>query len=187
MPPESLQVPQDQGAVPWAEAGGDCEWVCGPQEGGCASLAQGHCPALESPQPWRASSLSGTELALERWLRATGPQAVSWGSCRLQSQDGDTGGPSGSAAPHSPVRQFSGRVTGSPSSWDYGSRPVPTVVLCVPALPRVAQVQARAWPAQGWTSTPTPSEGKGRSHPTCEPRLGLGAGQGLLVALAFCP
>lgn len=61
------------------------------------------------------------------------------------------------------------------------------MVLCAPALPHVAQVQARAWPAQGWTSTPTPSEGKGRSHPTCEPRLGLGAGQGLLVALAFCP
>ena len=77
------------------------------------------------------------------------------------------------------------RVTGSPSSWDHGSRPVPTVVLCAPALPRVAQVQARAWPAQGWTSTPTPSEGKGRSHPTCEPRLGLGAGQGMLVSLAF--
>ena len=32
---------------------------------------------------------------------------------------------------------------------------------------------------------PNPSEGKGRSYPTCEPRLGLGAGQGLLVMLAF--
>ena len=38
---------------------------------------------------------------------ATGPLALSWGSCRLQSQDGDTGGPSGSAAPHSPVRDSS--------------------------------------------------------------------------------
>ena len=44
-------------------------------------------------------------------------------------------------------------------------------------------MQARAWPGQGWTSTLTLSEGKGRSRPTCEPRLGLGPGQGLLVTL----